>query len=295
MSTPQRLYRTLHDQLEHALYPAALKTTQRILRADPHDALALATEVQLLLALERFPAALQHDHATPVERAYALYKSARAPEARALLHAGDVDLDDDRAARVLLAQVDYRQGDYEASRDGFDDLANTADVDSPELDDLHHNSETCSTHLAFLSSVPSRASTSAAHHLDDLESRPLALVLPAQPRVRPTAPTLAVGSSADRKARKPRTTRPLKRFDADKVPVEDRWIPKRQRPSMRDQLLQNKEKARGRKKDKVALTQGSAAVDDRKDESNSKGATLSKAGGGGGANKGGGKKKKGKK
>jgi len=60
---------------------------------------------------------------------------------------------------------------------------------------------------------------------------------------------------------------------------------------MRDQLLQNKEKARGKKKEKVmAMTQGAASSN--VDETKSAPATPSKTAGGG--NKGG-KKKKGKK
>jgi len=59
---------------------------------------------------------------------------------------------------------------------------------------------------------------------------------------------------------------------------------------MRDQLLQKKEKARGKKKEKVALTQGSAAVETKQDEVKG---TPSKTANSGGNNKG--KKKKGKK
>jgi len=58
---------------------------------------------------------------------------------------------------------------------------------------------------------------------------------------------------------------------------------------MRDQLLQKKEKARGKKKEKVALTQGSAAAETKQDEVKG---TPSKSASGAN-NKG--KKKKGKK
>ncbi|GAA5882783.1 hypothetical protein JCM16303_002454 [Sporobolomyces ruberrimus] len=301
MSSTQKLYRTLHDQLDQALYPAALKTIQRILRVTPDDELALQTQLQLLLALERYPLALQSPQATPLEKAYALYKSSRPNEAKAILQVDEIDLEEDRAAKVVLAQVDYRLGNYEESRDAFDDLAHTADVDSPELDDLQHNSETCSTHLSFMSSIPSLTSSTSTS-IEDLESHPLSLILPSAPRSRPIASSStskATSSSTTDKKEPPKSRgkKPLKRFVADKEPVEDRWIPKRQRPSMRDQLMQNKEKARGKKKDKVtAMTQGSsnATTEDKKED---QGKSLQQKGatGGGGTPSKGGKKKKGKK
>ncbi|GAA5910574.1 signal recognition particle subunit SRP72 [Sporobolomyces salmoneus] len=301
MSSTQKLYRTLHDQLDQSLYAAALRTVSKILRVEPEDALALSTRLQLLLALERYPEALKSadQPIQPVERAYALYKSARAKEAKEVLEQDEeVDLEQDRGAKVLLAQVDYRLGNYEESRDVFDDLANTADTDSPELDDLQHNSEQCSSHLSFLSSVPSLSSDQL--NIEDLESRPLSLVLPSQPRTLrlPVASTSNVKPVPEENPSMPKSrskTRPLKRFDPNRVPAEDRWIPKRQRPSMRDQLLQNKEKMRGKKRDKVqALTQGSSAVEEPPSTPGKGTNTPSKASGykGGG---GGGKKKKGKK
>ncbi|GAA5956394.1 hypothetical protein JCM3765_005649 [Sporobolomyces pararoseus] len=296
MSSTQRLYRTLHDQLDQSLYPAALKTCQKILRVEPQDSLALATRLQLLLALERYPKVLKSDQQVePVERAYSLYKSARAAEAKLILEGDEIDVEEDRAAKVLLAQVDFRLGNYEASRDAFDDLANSADLDSPELDDLQHNSEQCSLHLSFLSSVPSTDSSS--NQIEQLETRPLSLVLPSQSRSRPHHPVASTSKGAvseETKTPKSRGKKPLRKFDPSKLPVEDRWIPKRQRPSMRDQLLQNKEKQRGKKKDKVmAMTQGGMNEDTSKSNAPSTPSTPSKAGGAGGSK--GGKKKKGKK
>ncbi|GAA5847549.1 hypothetical protein JCM3766R1_000229 [Sporobolomyces carnicolor] len=311
MSSTQKLYRTLHDQLEHALHPAALKTINKILRIDPEDALARSTRVQILLALEQYHAALATDQQSlgTVERAYALYKSTRADEAKRVLEEdSEIDFEQDRAAKVLLAQVDFRLGDFEASRDAFDDLANAVDDDSPELDDLQHNSEQCSARLAFESAVPSLSSGAAARSrldVEELETRPLTLVLPSQPRTirqpistgssSKLARTTKIASGQDDKESLPksRSKRPLKRFDPNRTPAEDRWIPKRQRPSMRDQLLQKKEKARGKKRDKVqALTQGSTAGQDE-GASAAKANTRQAAAATG--SKTGGKKKKGKK
>lgn len=71
----------------------------------PDDELALQTQLQLLLALERYPLALQSPQATPLEKAYALYKSSRPNEAKAILQVDEIDLEEDRAAKVVLAQV----------------------------------------------------------------------------------------------------------------------------------------------------------------------------------------------
>ncbi|GAA5861565.1 hypothetical protein JCM1840_005412 [Sporobolomyces johnsonii] len=291
---PRKLYRTLHDQLDAQLYPAAFKTCNRILRADPADPLAQQTKLQLLVALDRFPDAL-HDRSTDaLTRAYCLYKLGRAGEAATALEDED---DEDRAVQVMRAQVDYRLGEYERSRDLFDDLAATAEADSPEAADLQHNSTTCTSHLDFLGSVfttLNSSSSSAQPHLsiEELESRPLALVLPSAPRQKATLiATAAAASTRSTTSGAPRTRRPAKHFDPSRQPAEDRWIPKRQRPSMRDALLQAKEKARGKKKERVALTQGAAAV-----EPAATGTPAKQGGaGGGGGGKGAGKKKKGKK
>ncbi|GAA5943796.1 hypothetical protein JCM1841_001773 [Sporobolomyces salmonicolor] len=291
--TSRKLYRTLHDQLDAQLYPAAFKTCNRILRADPADPLAQQTKLQLLVALDRFPDAL-HEHSTDaLTQAYCLYKLGRAGEAATALEAED---DDDRAVQVMRAQVDYRLGEYERSRDLFDDLAATAEADSPEAADLQHNSTTCTSHLDFLSSVfttLNSSSSAAQPHLsiEELESRPLALVLPSAPRQKATLIATAAAASTRSTTGGPRARRPAKHFDPSRQPAEDRWIPKRQRPSMREALLQAKEKARGKKKERVALTQGAAAAEPAAP------ATPAKQGGagGGGGGKAAGKKKKGKK
>lgn len=159
----------------------------------------------------------------------------------------------------------------------------------------------------------------AVPSVDELEARPLAFVLPstsaasssatvggrgqtgktASPSSRPTA--------TPRARRRPRGKRfatvatdgaennlPAVVDAATAPPAEDRWIPKRQRPSMRDALLQAKEKQRGRKRDKVmaAATQGSAAVEDDPSRGGQKAGGGGGGGGGGKAASGSGNKKK---
>ncbi|GAA6064113.1 hypothetical protein JCM10212_002490 [Sporobolomyces blumeae] len=344
MATLVKLYRTLHDQLESAAYLRALKTCKRILRQSPNDELALATELQLVLALEEYPVALSHPSTGPVERAYALYKSARTAEAKRVVDEYLDEHDDDgdvqveaRAARVVSAQIAYRQGDFELSRDLFDELASTVDSDdSPELADLVHNSRLCSAHLEFVSSVPNLVARSVSNDddpaaLERLERAPLSTLLlassasafpssssssssstrliasgsprstTATPRARPRLVEVvdeSPSSSSSPALTTIRSRRPLKHrasLDPSRVPAPDRWIPKRERPSMRDELLQNKEKARGRKKDKKArdeggggTMQGGVVVEPSTRQS-------TQAGGGGGGGGGGGTPSKGKK
>ncbi|GAA6047527.1 hypothetical protein JCM3770_005791 [Rhodotorula araucariae] len=308
-----QLYTLLHHHLDLAHYPAALKTTAKLLQLDPTDQLALRTRAQLLVALDRYPDALALTHPAhdALARAYCLYKLARPLDAQHALTAAVTATDiDHRAADVLQAQLHYRLGDYESARDLFDDLAASAEPDSPELPDLQANSSAASAHLEFAASVPavlaSLSSSASLPSTDDLEARPLALVLPSTSTstatlIGPsrTAPTASTSAAVATGSSKPRTRRPLpKSFDAARPATalaDDRWVPKRERPSMRDALLQAKEKARGKKRDRVMREQGmqgAAAAEP----------ALAPGGGGaaggavkhGGA-KAGGKKKKGKK
>ncbi|POY70324.1 hypothetical protein BMF94_6604 [Rhodotorula taiwanensis] len=319
----QKLYRTLHDQLDLALYPQALRTVNKLLARDPQDQLARQTHSQLVVALDRYPDALRLDSTDDATRAYCLYKLARPQEARTVLEqaAGD-----DRANQVLEAQLSYRLGDYERARDLFDELAATAEADSPELADLEANLTACTAQLDFVAEIPttlanlSSSGSRAIPPIDELEARPLALVLPAAStsNLGGGAAAAAAAAATDRgkrtrtARRRPRGARfaasatttseegaPFLRIPAElaqqPAPAEDRWIPKRQRPSMRDALLQAKEKQRGRKRDKVlaamAATQGAAAVPPPSDEPKAK-ATGAGAKPGGGGNK---KKKGGRK
>lgn len=152
--------------------------------------------------------------------------------------------------------------------------------------------------------------------MDELEATPLALVLPSTSAASTSSATVARGqtgkvpplggATATPRARRPRGKRfatataegaesgNLPAAAAPPPPAEDRWIPKRQRPSMRDALLQAKEKQRGRKRDKVmaaATTQGSAAVDEEV-ATQKVGQKAGGGGGGGGGKAGSGSNKK---
>lgn len=81
-----------------------------VLALDAHDALALATRTQLLVALDRYRDALALDstHDDPLARAYCLYKLARPHDARKELKAARdsaAHAYDPRAVDVLEAQL----------------------------------------------------------------------------------------------------------------------------------------------------------------------------------------------
>lgn len=77
-----------------------------MLRIDPSDSLAAQTRVQLLISLDRYTDALNalSADADALTRAYCYYKTAREPEASALLQALP-DEANERAVKVLEAQV----------------------------------------------------------------------------------------------------------------------------------------------------------------------------------------------
>ncbi|GAA5981000.1 hypothetical protein JCM10908_003947 [Rhodotorula pacifica] len=329
----QKLYRTLHDQIDLALYPQALRTVNKLLARDPQDRLALRTRTQLVVALDRYPDALKFEATDQLTRAYCLYKLARPQEAMIALEKAREVEDGWFEGEVLEAQLSYRLGEYEHARDLFAELAQSAELDSPELADLEANLSACTAQLDFLAAVPatlahlsassSGGSRAVLPSVDELEARPLALVLPSASTSAQGAAAAAktAGSSAGpstssapaatttTRSRRPRgkrfapSTAPSNGQPAPRIPLEvasqpppaeDRWIPKRQRPSMRDALLQAKEKQRGRKREKViaaagAATQGAAVVE----EEPKKVPTAASGGGGAKSNSGGGKKKKG--
>ncbi|BGO99019.1 CDP-diacylglycerol-glycerol-3-phosphate 3-phosphatidyltransferase [Rhodotorula toruloides] len=293
-----KLYHTLHDQITLQHYPQALRTVSKLLRIDPSDRLALQTRSQLLIALDSYADALRttaSEGTSRLARAYCLYKLGRVDEARNELDALEEEdegasNEEERAREVLRAQLLYRLGEFEQARDLFDDLASTAEQDSPELPDLQSNLSASTSQLDFLSSVPSLISSTSSLSIEDLESRPLSLVLPSS-----STRTHAVPSTRPTSTTRPRPPRgSLSRTPtllSRPPPPSDRWIPIRQRPSMRDALMQQKEKMRGKKRERHLASQGTqGAVGEDEPVQKAQAGAGQKAGGGGG-----GKKKKGKK
>lgn len=78
-----------------------------MLRLNPDDSLAAQTRIQVLIALDRYPQALEllQPESDSLTRAYCLYKTARESEAKAVLNQLPSDHSQDRSAQLLQAQV----------------------------------------------------------------------------------------------------------------------------------------------------------------------------------------------
>ncbi|KAI5480805.1 CDP-diacylglycerol-glycerol-3-phosphate 3-phosphatidyltransferase [Pseudohyphozyma bogoriensis] len=276
----KRQYLTLHAQLEASFLDNALKTCDRILRLDPEDTLAQQTKIQLLIALERYVPALSllgAEKKASLEGVYCLYKTGRIAEASDVIEevGASGDAEEDRGLRVLEAQVKFRQEDFQASQDLYDELIHTTDADSPELPDLENNLQATQSHLDFIASVPSHlstASTSALRlpSLEKLESTPVAPLIHSYALYKPPVPIskakgkeVAQEKAAEAATKATKGKKGKSKASGDKPLDPDRWLPKKQRPEFQAEILRKKEMERGKKKQaraklEAGLTQGSA-------------------------------------
>ncbi|KAK4055147.1 hypothetical protein OIV83_000427 [Microbotryomycetes sp. JL201] len=322
---PQRLYRSLHDQIDSGHFVNAIKTCARLLRIDGRDELALRTKVQLLIALDKHAQALRllHDSAPAMDpncqliKAYCLYKMSRGSDAQEMIDSLASAERHDRPAKMLEAQIAYRQEEYERSRDEFEELANTVELsdderkDSPEHQDLQTNIDACDAHIDFMSSVPSHLGSTTTPAIETLESAPVGPLIHSNPMFK-TVPTSgaqqastsmtrssggAAAASTGAPGKKPRKL--PKKYDPTKEPDPWRWTKMKERPGMGELIQQRREKARGKNKERQALlTQGGYDSPAKAKQGSAAGAGGggSKPGGAGaGANAGNKKKKKGKK
>lgn len=123
------------------------------------DQLAAQTRVQLLIALDQFPRAIDsiksEQDETTLEQVYCLYKTGREEEAAAALAELPVEVGESRAAKLLEAQIvsgdqlhpvlvsetlsivmltvycalqNYRLDKFETARDLYEDLIATAEA-----------------------------------------------------------------------------------------------------------------------------------------------------------------------
>ncbi|KAI0667031.1 hypothetical protein C8Q78DRAFT_929554, partial [Trametes maxima] len=153
----KRLFTSLCAQIDGGHFANAIKTCDKILRLDPHDADALQTKLFLLLQTDQYAAALaliggeDDDHA--FEKAYSLYRLHREDEATDVLKRLKAqEVEDDRGHTHLEAQLAYRQGSYQIAVDLYSQLLDTAEPDSEEQSDIITNLEAAQKHLDFINS-----------------------------------------------------------------------------------------------------------------------------------------------
>ncbi|KDR69905.1 hypothetical protein GALMADRAFT_77126 [Galerina marginata CBS 339.88] len=262
----KRLFTSLCAQIDGGHFSNAVKTCDKILRLEPKDEDALQTKLFLLLQTEQYNAALtlidsDDDHA--YERAYSLYRLQRESDARDVLEALRKQSDeDDRGIVHLEAQLNYREGSYQAAFDLYNQLLDTAEPNSEEHSDILTNLQASQKHLDFINTGFLRA-------LDTLPSSVTSTLETAPPPVQhlsaaaaiATASTLANASSESQNAKPlPKKVR-KSRVPAGIVPGvtpppdPERWLKKSERSTFGQGRRRKGPSGGG------GATQGSAAVE----------------------------------
>ncbi|KAF7299561.1 SRP72 domain-containing protein [Mycena chlorophos] len=218
----KRLFKTLCAQIDGGHHTSALKTCDKILRLLPGDTDALKTKLFLLLTTDQPKAALAlidtlgGEKENAFEQAYALYSLHQREEAKKLLEGTE-----ERGAKHLEAQLNYREGAYQTTLDIYNDLLDSAPT-AEEHTDILTNIQAASTHLDFintgflagLSSVP-------AAQLEDAPP-PAASAAPVASTSSPTAP-------AKPKAAKKVKLPPGVVLGVTPPPDPERWLKKSER------------------------------------------------------------------
>ncbi|KAJ7908679.1 hypothetical protein B0H13DRAFT_655812 [Mycena leptocephala] len=178
----KRLFTTLCAQIDGGHHSNAVKTCDKILRLSPADPDALQTKLFLLLTTDQSAAAItlieslsgegSSELRYAFERAYALYCLHKKDEAREALSqdAGGVD---ERGVRHLEAQLNYREGTYQAAFDIYNELLDSAPT-AEEQADILTNIQAASAHLDFIN-------TTFLHSLDVLPASTQAQIEDAPP------------------------------------------------------------------------------------------------------------------
>ncbi|KAJ7106203.1 hypothetical protein C8R44DRAFT_638605 [Mycena epipterygia] len=170
----KRLFTTLCAQIDGGHHSKAIRTCDKILRLSPSDPDALQTKLFLLLTTDQAAAAIALIEALSAEgdggaselrytfeRAYAFYCLHKKEDARAAL-SQDAEGVDERGVRHLEAQLNYRDGAYQAAFDIYNELLDSAPT-AEEQADILTNIQAASAHLDFIN-------TTFLHALDALPS-----------------------------------------------------------------------------------------------------------------------------
>ncbi|KAF8911680.1 hypothetical protein CPB84DRAFT_1671701 [Gymnopilus junonius] len=190
----KRLFTSLCAQIDDGHFSNAVKTCDKILRLDPKDVDARQTKLFLLLQTEQYNAALSlidedddpSHHA--YDRAYTLYRLQRESDARDVLDTIKKEKgEDDRGIVHLEAQLNYREGSYQAAVDLYNELLDTAEPSSEEHSDILTNLQAAQKHLDFINTGFLRA-------LDALPSSVTSTLETAPPPVPPQSAAAALSS-----------------------------------------------------------------------------------------------------
>jgi len=232
----KRLFTSLCAQIDGGHFKNAIRTCDKILRLDPADMDALQTKLFLLLQTEQYPAALaladSAGHAFKFGRAYSLYRLHREHEAAVVLDGIKSTAGSNRGVNHLEAQLNYRQGSYQASFDLYNDLLDSAETQSDEQADILTNLEAAQKHLEFVNTGYLHALDALPTSLSNgLESNPPpALPTAGSSNIPTTVPTegdvaLKPSVRSVRKKRVPKGVTP----GVTPPPDPERWLKKSER------------------------------------------------------------------
>ncbi|KAJ7093438.1 hypothetical protein B0H15DRAFT_832327 [Mycena belliarum] len=229
----KRLFTTLCAQIDGGHHASAIRTCDKILRLAPADPDALQTKLFLLLTTDQAAAAIALIEALNAEgttelgysfeRAYALYCLQKKDDARAAL-AQEAPGVDERGVQHLEAQLNYREGSYQAAFDIYNELLDSAPT-AEEQADILTNIQAASAHLDFIN-------TTFAHALDALPSVTQSQLEdappPAAPTVQHAAAAAAPAPAAPPKQKKVRLP-PGVVLGVTPAPDPERWLKKSER------------------------------------------------------------------
>ncbi|KAJ2918323.1 hypothetical protein MD484_g2091, partial [Candolleomyces efflorescens] len=234
----KRLFTSLCAQIDGGHFANAIKTCDKILRLEPGDEDAMKTKLFLLLQTEQYQAALTlidtHEEKALLnfERSYSLYRLHREAEARDILADIRAKDNEDRGALHLEAQLNYREGSYQAAFDLYNQLLDTAESNSEEQSDILTNLQASQQHLDFLNKGFLQALDQLPNAVSaNLESQP--------PPVVSTAPTTIASTSSPDDAQK-QAQPAVKKVRKSRVPAgvipgvtpppdPERWLKKSER------------------------------------------------------------------
>jgi len=255
----KRLFKTLCAQIDGGHHSNAIKTCDKILRISPSDPDALQTKLFLLLTTDQPAAAItlieslsgegSSELPYTFERAYALYCLHKKDEARAAL-SQDAEGVDERGVRHLEAQLNYREGSYQAAFDIYNELLDSAPT-AEEQADILTNIQAASAHLDFIN-------TTFLHSLDALPTSTQTQLEDAPPPAVAASHTPAVAASATPDARAPPKEKKVRLpkgvvLGVTPPPDPERWLKKSERSNF------GQKRRKGAGGGGGGATQGSAA------------------------------------
>ncbi|KAK7046973.1 SRP72 domain-containing protein, partial [Favolaschia claudopus] len=229
----KRLLKTLVAQIDGGHNLNAIKTCDKILRLAPSDPDALQTKLFLLLSTDQPAAAitliesLNEEGANAFERAYALYCLNKRAEARDALPQSSAEVDE-RGARHLEAQLDYREGAYQAAFDIYNDLLDSAPT-AEEQADILTNIQAASSHLDFINTTFLHSLDALPTHLQtQLEDAPPPALPSSAPVVQVAAEPVRAAPPKEKKVRLPKGVV----LGVTPPPDPERWLKKSERSNL---------------------------------------------------------------